>query len=108
MTGDAGNIACHLKSAIHFLDKDIIAFSSEEHKENSYDKKEIFKNEIMIKMKYHLDKNQMSILETTLAEILYQVDIVDAVTLPATIDVSNEYILELYELKEVWYSGLKL
>lgn len=62
-------------------------------------KKEIFKNEIMIKMKYHLDKNQMSILETTLAEILYQVDIVDAVTLPATIDVSNEYILELYELK---------
>lgn len=62
-------------------------------------KKEMFKSEVMIKMKYHLDRNQMAMLETILSELLYQMDIVDAVTLPASVDTSNEYILDLYELK---------
>lgn len=62
-------------------------------------RKEIFRNEILMKMKYHLDKDKLTMLETALAESLYQVDIVDAVTLPATMDMSNSYILELYELK---------
>lgn len=62
-------------------------------------RKEIFRNEILMKMKYQLGKNEMAMLENVLAETLYQVDIVDAVTLPATIDNSNEYILSLYELK---------
>ena len=38
-------------------------------------------------------------LDETLSECLYQVEIVDATTLPATFENSNEYILELYELK---------
>ena len=62
-------------------------------------RKEAFKNEILMKMKYHLGKNELMILETILSETLYQVDIVEAVTLPATVDMTNEYILELYELK---------
>lgn len=62
-------------------------------------RKEAFKNEILMKMKYHLGKNEIMILETVLSEVLYQVDIVDAVTLPATVGMTNEYILDLYELK---------
>ncbi len=62
-------------------------------------RKEIFKNEIMMKMKYQLGKNELAILETVLSEALYYVEIVEAVTLPATVNMTNEYILELYELK---------
>lgn len=62
-------------------------------------RKEIFRNEILIKMKYHLSKEEIAILETVISESLYQIDIIDAVTLPATIDTSNNYILDLYELK---------
>lgn len=62
-------------------------------------RKELFKNEILMKMKYHLGKNELAILENVLSEILYQIEIMDAVTLPATVDTSNQYILELYELK---------
>lgn len=50
-------------------------------------------------MKYQLDKNELAMLEEALSESLYQVEIVDAVTLPATVTDSNDYILGLYELK---------
>ena len=63
-------------------------------------KKEIFKNEIELKMKRHLNHDQMAILEDVLSEALYRVDVVDLETLPATIDMTNEYILNLYELKK--------
>lgn len=62
-------------------------------------RKENFRNEILLKMRLHIGKNEMAILESVLAECLYQVDIVDAVTLPATTTDSNEYILALYETK---------
>lgn len=62
-------------------------------------RKEIFRDEILVKMRYHLGKNEIIILETTLEEALYHVDIIDMVTLPATVNTANEYILELYELK---------
>ena len=62
-------------------------------------KKEAFRNEILLKMKYQLDKNELAMLEEALSESLYQVEIVDAVTLPATVTDSNDYILGLYELK---------
>ena len=63
-------------------------------------KKEIFKNEIELKMKRHLNHDQMAILEDVLSEALYRVDVVDLETLPATIDMTNKYILNLYELKK--------
>ena len=62
-------------------------------------RKETLKNEIVMKMRYHLGKNELAMLDETLSECLYQVEIVDATTLPATFENSNEYILELYELK---------
>ncbi|MCI8823310.1 MAG: tyrosine-type recombinase/integrase [Lachnospiraceae bacterium] len=61
--------------------------------------KEIFKNRILTGMKYHLGKNEIAMLETALSEALYQVEIVESKTLPATVDMTNEYILDLYELK---------
>ena len=63
-------------------------------------KKEIFKNDIMMAMKYHLNADQMAILENVLSEALYRVDIVEMECLPATIDMTNEYIMSLYELKK--------
>lgn len=62
-------------------------------------KKDMLKNEILLKMKYYLNTEAMMILERTLSECFYQIDIVDATTLPATMDATNEYILELYQLK---------
>ena len=62
-------------------------------------KKEAFRNEILLKMKYQLNKNELAMLEEALSDSLYQVEIVDAVTLPATVTDSNDYILGLYELK---------
>lgn len=63
-------------------------------------KKELWKTDIMMKMRPHLDKTQMAILENVLAEALYKVEIVESQTLPATIDMTNEYILEMYLLKK--------
>ena len=60
-------------------------------------RKETLKNEIVMKMRYHLGKNELAMLDETLSECLYQVEIVDATTLPETFENSNEYILELYE-----------
>ena len=63
-------------------------------------KKDIFKNDILMNMKHHLNADQMAILENVLSEALYRVDIVEMECLPATIDMTNEYILNLYELKK--------
>lgn len=62
-------------------------------------KKEIFKSEILMKMKRHLNTSLISILDVVLSEALYKIDIVDTETLPATQNMTNEYILQLYEIK---------
>lgn len=63
-------------------------------------KKELFKSEILMKMKRHLDVSMIAILDVVLSDALYGVEIVDAETLPATRDMTNEYILQLYQLKK--------
>ena len=63
-------------------------------------RKELLKNDILIKMKKHLNISMLSILDIVLSEALYKVDIIDSETLPATQDMTNEYILQLYELKK--------
>lgn len=63
-------------------------------------KKENIKDEILIKMKYHLGTNEIAILESVLNKTLYDVNIVDSFKcLPSIIDTTNQRILELYELK---------
>ena len=63
-------------------------------------KKDIFRDEILLKAKNHLDITQLSILESVLNEALYSVELVDVnPTVPAVVDDTNSYILGLYELK---------
>lgn len=61
-------------------------------------RKELLKSDILLRMKHHLDKNVLSILDTVLSEALYDVEIVETQTLPATQDMTNEYILECFEI----------
>lgn len=63
-------------------------------------KKELFKSEILMEMKIFLDASALAILDSVLSDALYKVDIIDAETLPATQDMTNEYILQLYEIKK--------
>lgn len=63
-------------------------------------KKELFKSEILMKMKNHIGATELAIMDVVLADALYKVDIVDMETLPATQDMTNEYILQLYDLKK--------
>ena len=63
-------------------------------------RKEMFKTDILLKMKHHLEPEVLSMLEVILSEELYRIDIVELQTLPATRDMTNEYILSLYELKK--------
>lgn len=63
-------------------------------------RKELFKSDVLLKMKVHLSVSTMSILDIVLSEALYKVDLVDAETLPATQDMTNMYILQLYEVKK--------
>lgn len=63
-------------------------------------KKDVFRDEILLKAKNHLDVTQLSILESVLNEALYSVELVDInPTVPAVVDNTNSYILNLYELK---------
>lgn len=63
-------------------------------------RKELFKSDVLLKMKFHLSVSAMSILDIVLSEALYKVDLVDTETLPATQDMTNMYILQLYEVKK--------
>lgn len=60
-------------------------------------RKEQVKNNILISMKMHLDSNTFSILESVLVKEFYNIEISDMETLPATNEMSNEYIWELYD-----------
>lgn len=63
-------------------------------------KKDTFRDGILLKTKNHLDITQLSILESVLNEALYSVELVDInPTVPAVVDDTNSYILNLFELK---------
>lgn len=62
--------------------------------------KEIFRNTILIKMNPLLDAVVMEMLNQAIIEALYNVDVVEMQTLPATRDNTNEYIVELFKLRK--------
>lgn len=63
-------------------------------------KKDSFRDNILLKMQHHLDPVTLSMLENTLIESLYSVDLIDInPTSPAVVDDTNSYILQLFELK---------
>lgn len=62
--------------------------------------KDRVRNDIMMKMQYHLDPVTMDILGNVLLQVLSGVEIIEVETLPATVDDTNSYILELFKMKK--------
>ncbi len=62
--------------------------------------KEQLKNNVLVKMRNHVDGQTMDILAAVLSSELAAVEVVEMETLPATVDDSNEYIWNLYMVKK--------
>ena len=62
--------------------------------------KEILKNTILIKMNPIIDAVAQEMLNQAIIEALYNVDVVEMQTLPATRENTNEYIVELFKLRK--------
>ena len=62
--------------------------------------KEILRDQILLKMHPVLDSMTMDMLNNAVSEALYNVDVVEMQTLPATRKNTNEYIFELFQLRK--------
>ena len=65
------------------------------------DKKEELKNNIMLKMRYHLDSQELDLLGVVLTDELTKVEVEVPETELATVDNTNEYIMQLFMLKRL-------
>ena len=63
--------------------------------------KEIFRDTILTNMKPFLDAVAIDMLNQVIVQALFRVDVVEAETLPATRENTNEYILDVYMTKKV-------
>ncbi|MGN0423530.1 MAG: tyrosine-type recombinase/integrase [Lachnospiraceae bacterium] len=63
--------------------------------------KEILRDTILTQMRPFLDSVTLEMLNNVIVESLFNVDVVEMETLPATRETTNEYILELYMMKKV-------
>lgn len=64
------------------------------------DIKEQVKNNIMLKMRYHLDSQELDLLGVVLTDELTKVEVDTPETELATVDNTNEYIMDLFMLKK--------
>lgn len=62
--------------------------------------KEMVKNNILMAMKLHMDSTLLDILGTVITNAFQRVEIVEVETLPATVDDSNKYIIELFKIQK--------
>ena len=58
--------------------------------------KERVKNDILIGMRMHLDTCTMQILDAVIVKAVQNVEMTELETLPATVDNTNQYIIELF------------
>lgn len=58
--------------------------------------KEKLKNDILVGMRMFLDANNMNILESVIVKAIQNVEITNIETLPAAVDDTNNYIIELF------------
>lgn len=63
--------------------------------------KEILRDTILTQMRPFLDSVTLEMLNNVIVKALFNVDVVEMETLPATRETTNEYILELYMMKKV-------
>lgn len=61
---------------------------------------EKLKNDILIGMRIYLDSNTMTILESVIVKALQGIDIVELDNLPATVDNTNQYIMNLFMVRK--------
>lgn len=64
------------------------------------DIREQVKNNIMLKMRYHLDSQELDLLGVVLTDELTKVEVDAPETELATVDDTNEYIMDLFMLKK--------
>lgn len=62
--------------------------------------KEKLKNDIIVGMHMHLDCNTQAILEVVIVKAVQNLDIKELETLPATMDNTNRYIMDLFDAKK--------
>ena len=62
--------------------------------------KERVRNDILVGMKIHLDTCTMAILEAVIVKAVQNVEMIETTTLPATLDDTNQYILNLFDTKK--------
>jgi integrase/recombinase XerD len=67
--------------------------------DSSMNAKEVIKNNILIGMGTYLDSVTLQILGAVTAKALFGFEITTMDQLPATIDNTNEYVIDLYRLK---------
>lgn len=58
--------------------------------------KEKLKNDILVGMRIYLDTTTMTILESVIAKAVQNIEMSEAETLPAAVDDTNNYIIELF------------
>lgn len=64
------------------------------------DKKEELKNNVMLKMRYHLDTQALDLLGVVLTDELTRVEVEATPTEVATVDNTNEYIMQLFLMQK--------
>lgn len=65
-----------------------------------YTRKEILRDTILTGMKPYLDAAVLDILNQVVVQALFDVEVTESQTLPATVDDTNAKILEIYEFKK--------
>ena len=62
--------------------------------------KERVRNDILVGMKMHLDTCTMAILDAVIVKAVQNVEMTETTTLPATLDDTNQYIVNLFDTKK--------
>lgn len=62
--------------------------------------KEKVRNDILVGMRVHLDSCAMAILDATIVKAIQNVEMTEVTTLPATMDNTNQYVMELFDTKK--------
>lgn len=63
--------------------------------------KERVRNDILVGMRMHLDACTMQILDAIIIKTMQNVEMTETTTLPATLDDTNQYIMQLFDTKKV-------
>lgn len=69
--------------------------------------KERVRNDILVGMRMHLDTCTMQILDAIIVKAIQNVEMMETTTLPATLDDTNQYIMQLFDTKKAPRLSLK-